>query len=327
MAKINPYPGGIVIKTLRYSYKKLKNNFGTSSCALPKEALAENPYFKKKNKVVSNFINPSSKLKEIFSGSENFSFLSIYVHGSWADETQTPFSDLDDLVIIDSKSVPTRDEAVKAEEWLNKVDMRFCRIDPLQHHGHWIVYEEMIDNYDDSYIPLAVLNNSMRIQGPTKINYVVNLEKTKVGLKRNIDLTCENIHKLIKKYTAKTINSYEMKALVGSFLLMPAFLFQHNGKELSKREAIERKEEIFSPNTCLLLDKCSEIRTHWSIVTSSPSFKLIKFASYVFTNPHLFRQFSLKFAPRFPWSKFPPLSEDEVNKFLKEVEIIRNANS
>lgn len=318
---INPLPGGRLVTFLANIYKKLKKTSDTA--IISKET--RNTIEGQRKKRIENFINPSEKVKMIFSGVEKFPFLNIYVHGSWADETKTPFSDLDDLVIIHNEKVKSKLDATRAERWLNNVDMLFCRIDPLQHHGHWIVYADKLEDLDESVIPLSVIDNSMLIQGPEKVNYVANLDKTKAGLKNNITVTCDNITRWMKKYTAKQINSYEMKALIGSFLLLPAYLFQHNGKEISKREAIERKNEIFSMESCLLLDKCSKIRDEWGIVTESSNFKYLKYASYIFTNPHLFRRFSMKFAPKFPNSQFPHIPEREVKNFLEEVK--KNANN
>src|SRR5690606_30205071 len=112
-----------------------------------------------------------SKLESIFRGAENFPMVDVYVHGSWADNSRTAFSDLDDLVIIDRSKLRGQKAATKRLiSWLNKVELRLYRMDLLQHHGHWIIFKDMLRNYDQSYIPLNVLNGAIIIQGQAKIH-------------------------------------------------------------------------------------------------------------------------------------------------------------
>jgi len=274
---------------------------------------------------VNNFRVASAELLTVFSGFDNFEGISIYVHGSWADDTKTPFSDLDDLVIIDREKFRGNQlETIKLLKWLTKVEMRFQRLDLIQHHGHWIIFEDNLNDYDESYMPIGVLQNAVYICGLNRISYSINTEKSLLGLENNINITLFNINQLMELYYKDKVTYYDMKCLIGSFLLIPAYLFQMKRINVSKREGIERRGEIFSLEVCRLYDKCSEIRTKWEIVSGLPRFKIIKVLSYIVIEPNLFRRLSKRISPRFPRKNFPIFTKDELIKFLIEVQVYVN---
>ncbi|GAB3512646.1 hypothetical protein GCM10027341_53630 [Spirosoma knui] len=269
---------------------------------------------------INNFRESNEELNKIFKGASDFNYVSVYVHGSWADNTKTFFSDLDDLIIINRSELRNQPEEIKKlTKWLKKVDMTFCKIDLLQHHGHWIIYQDLLNNYDESYMPLNVLKNSVLIHGMDEIYYKIDDEKTKEGLLKNIITTENNIKIWAKKYINQKITSYDMKCLIGSFLLMPAYAFQYKGYNISKREAIERKQEIFSKNTCIFLDKCSDIRYHWNIISRKKSYKMLKAFSIICNDADLFRRISKRFSPVFPKHEFVTLEKAEIDQFLHEI--------
>lgn len=264
---------------------------------------------------------PDNELNRIFRGADQFECLDIYVHGSWADNTRTPFSDLDDLIIIDrNKLINKTDEIRKMIRWLAKVELRFYRLDILQHHGHWIIFKDELAEVDESYIPINVLREAVLIKGNSVVEYKINTAKTKIGLKRNIKITAGNIAYLINDYYSGKISVYDMKALIGSFLLMPAYIFQYKGKIISKRDAIEKKKEILSLTSCKLLDKCSEMRLKWGKGMSGYRNSFLKIMAHILPHPYLFKHLNRRFSTKFPVSAFPVLTKNEVEQFLKEVE-------
>lgn len=316
--EVCPYPGGIFLRSAQKLIRSIKKILGKESKDNKYFSISPKNNYDLREVVIDNFHEPRVNLQRIFSGVERFDCLDVYAHGSWADDTKTAFSDLDDLIIVDNDALTDTKEARKIEKWLNAVDMRFCREDPLQHHGHWIIYKNELNDYDESYMPLNVLDGSICIKGNKKIQAFVDLSKTKSGTEKNIYSTLENIKKLNDKYQQESINLYEMKCFVGSFLLVPAFIFQLKGLRLTKKEAIERKKEIFSEEVCYLIDKCSEIRQDWHLANQGYRFFIIKLLSNIFINPHLFRMFTKRYSPKFPNHKFSKIERFEVEKFIFE---------
>ena len=252
---------------------------------------------------------------KLFNPIENNNIVGVYVHGSWADNTRTSFSDFDDLIIINRCNLSYKSKR-QIEQWLNSVDMKFCRLDPLQHHGHWIIYKDQLANFDESIISLVVLNNALRVCGSTLIDAHININTTKFGLQNNIENTIKNIKRYYSKYIHGNINIYEMKCLIGSFLIAPAFIFQINGNRICKRTAIESSSEFFCRESQVLIKIASIIRKEWDIVLNRSGYKKFTVASKIFTNPNLYRLFAKNYSPLFPKSKFELIPSDYVKRFV-----------
>jgi hypothetical protein len=230
----------------------------------------------------------------------------------------TPFSDYDDLVLVDYARVSGERELDRMEWFLHEVDARFCHLDPLQHHGHWIIAREDLAALDESYIPLSVLNNAICVQGEEEIAYRVDVGSSIRGFKNNLRLTCDGADRWFRKYRQRRINLYEMKCLVGSFLILPAYAFQSLGRMISKPDALQRVGELFGPGAVSVIAKCTEIRRKWGYVLESREFERFRTFGRLFTNGNLHRRYARIAAGRFPVDAFPRLESREVGQFIQE---------
>jgi hypothetical protein len=279
---------------------------------------------RKKKIVVPDGANNRQLL--LFQELAGFPFVWVYLHGSQGDRTANAFSDYDDLIIIDIEKMD-KTEVKKLVKSLNRVQMRFCRLDPLQHHGHWIITKQSLNDYDESYMPLLVLQEGVVIQGPHEIRYTSNESATRTGLRTNIYNTCEAISSLYNIYEKGIIGSYKLKGLVGSFALMPAFIFQYRGEPLTKVEAIERAKEIFSDKAYACIVWASYCRENWEVVTCDIRHRGLKLLSYIIFNPHLYRSLAQVLSPnvRLKKVKFNFLDKESVDAFIEESErVLRN---
>lgn len=264
----------------------------------------------------------NEKINYLFKNLAPFSeFVQIFLHGSWADDTKTPFSDIDDFVVLDLESLQDEKSLYKVMRILNSIDMRFCRLDPIQHHGHWICSKNELLNYNNSFLPLHILKDSKSVIGKNGIEGVINIQQSKEGIKRNIINTCNGITSLAHLYFNGTINAYNLKCLVGSFVLMPAFIMQLLGEDCTKREAIFRSENVFSGNSHLCIQWSSNCRNNWDVITTSKKFKSFALFPYLFWDPHVWRRFSSTFSPKVTTSQKKQLSsiiltEEIVNEFV-----------
>lgn len=266
----------------------------------------------------------NSIIKKIFSDLSPYKqSIDIYLHGSWADNTKTPFSDLDDFILLDIKKINKNQELEKICTILNKIDMKFCRIDPLQHHGHWIVNKEDLMNYDNSFMPLHILKESKVVLGNSLVSGKINIKLSDEGLIKNIINTCSSIRKLSNKFFENSINSYELKGLVGSFALMPAFIMQKKGLDYTKPEAINKAQSVFSNNALSCIEWSTNNRRNWAVITENLKFKIFGLLTYLFLDPHLWRRFSGKFSPQIKPHQIKalscvPLNKESVDLFISE---------
>jgi hypothetical protein len=198
--------------------------------------------------------------------------------------------------------------------------MKFCEIDPLQHHGHFIIFKSDLNNFDESYLPVCSIKNAICVKGKKFISFNTNSILSKSGVKKNITENLKTIKTLFYKYEKDSINTYEMKQLVGSILITSPYLFQVAGKSFSKKTAIKNKRKIFSKNSCQFIDCCSEIRLNWRKVCIGPRYGLLKFLSKIIKNPRLFRFLSKKLSPKFQKELFCSLDILSFKNFILEVE-------
>lgn len=263
-------------------------------------------------------------IEDIFKSLEKYSeYIQVFLHGSYADNTTTDFSDIDDFVIIDLKKLKENGVDRLFFRALNRIDMKFCRIDPLQHHGHWICLKEELNYYDNSFLPLFILKDAKSLIGNSSIYAFIDIDRTKTGLKRNLINTCKSIENLAELYFKNEINSYQLKGLIGSFVLMPSFIMQINSKSTTKPEAIKLAHTIFSTEALNCIIWSTNCRKNWGIITSNYRFKAFSVLPIIFTNSYLWRRFSKSFSPGVTVSQNNRLSDvrlnpNEVEIFIKE---------
>lgn len=305
-----PYPGGLLLRLIRRLLT------GKAPYAIPevsKEAVGDGELV-----VATRGVTRDPVWTSLFDELIALPHIWVYLHGSQADRTTTAFSDYDDLVIVDMTDL-TKSKLKRLVRAMNRVDMRFCRLDPLQHHGHWIISKQSLSSYDESFLPLLVLEEALAIHGPSQLTYTLDRAATQRGLVRNVEATSASILAMYEKYRTNAINAYTLKGLVGSFALMPAFIFQLRGEGINKRTAIERASELYSEEALRCIAWSTHCRNNWAQVVNHPAHQALRIAANLFSNPHLYRRFAQR-SPNLDLRKltFPELKEASVRSFVNE---------
>ena len=111
------------------------------------------------------FLGPVYALREYvarsFSRSE---ILGFFMHGSVSTHDYVPgYSDLDTLVVV-------RRAVLRDPVWLADFKRRLARstrylffLDPLQHHGHFVLTEYNLEAYDEALFPLVLFGHSTEL--------------------------------------------------------------------------------------------------------------------------------------------------------------------
>lgn len=202
------------------------------------------------------------RIEKIFAPLKDLKHLQVFLHGSLADNTSTSFSDIDDFVIIDDTKLSEEEIAV-IEKVLKEVENEFFRFDPLQHHGHWKIYKSQLADYNNSLLPIFILENAITIVGSNKIQVNINVNQSHYTLFNHIKSHCIVIDKYFKDYVANNLNIHKLKAMVGSIALLVPLLFQLKGKKIEKRYAIQNAKELFCDKAITLIEWTTEIRENW----------------------------------------------------------------
>jgi len=319
------YPGGTLARLFRYIIKRDMTLLYPHEISINKRD--KNIYDCEEENLIIENICTNSIIIELFKEMKTFGEdVSVFLHGSWADNTNNSFSDIDDFIIIDeSKFCSSR--LKKLIKTLNRIDMKMCRIDPLQHHGHWIVSKQELLNYDNSYIPLFVLKESKLLTGFSVIKSRINNDITKEGVRRNITNMISSVRKSGNLLLEGTINYYQFKAFISSISLIPPLLFQYNNIEITKKNAIHRANELFTNEALCMILWASEIRKNWHIIDNVISYKIFKKLSYLFFNPFLWRKYSYSYSPKISKNIVDNMSDYQfikalLNLFIYECEVI-----
>lgn len=218
-----------------------------------------------------------NKLQSIFITlqKESLPGLSLYLHGSMADHSYTAFSDVDDFVVVRSELWKDAELLIDTASLLTKLAREYQSIDPLQHHGHWVITEFDLMCYDQGYLPMDVLKGSVRVIGDSQIRYCASLDYSRFI--ENAKITIQSIEKRLGSAEFKGgLNAFELKCLVGEISILPAYIFQAFGNILSKPEAIDRSNEIFSDAAIKAIEWTSEIRKGFTPFVNNRRTKALK---------------------------------------------------
>lgn len=316
------YPGGTLLRLLRFYIKR------DGTPLFPKEIVCEESlqYNEKDELSIDNItICNNEVIQKLFRTLKKYeNDISVFIHGSWADGTNNSFSDIDNFIIINENKF-TNNKLKSLIQILNKIDMKMCRIDPLQHHGHWIVLKGDLLNYDNSYIPLFILKNAKIVVGNKNFDFFLNTSELEKRKKKNLLATINSIRNNGELFLEGKMNVYQFKAFISSISLIPPLIFQHKNIELSKKEAISRADEVFSIEAHKVMMWATQIRSNWKEINNKISFKLFRLLPILFFNPFVWRKFAFRFSPKIPQKEVRNMSIIEFDKiklecFIKECE-------
>ena len=207
--------------------------------------------------------------------SQNLPGLSLFLHGSMANLEYTAFSDVDDLVILRRAAWQDGSSLKQTATALAQVARGYQDIDPLQHHGHWVVTEFDLLFYDQSYMPLTVLDSAVHVVGQSELRVRLNPDLS--GFIRNARSTIRSINSTLDRSTRRGgLNAFHLKGLVGEIAIMPAYLFQAGGSMMTKPEAIERAGEIYSSGALRALDWATMVREQFAPLVENRRMELLR---------------------------------------------------
>jgi hypothetical protein len=247
--------------------------------------------------------------------------VSLFLHGSMTDLQITPFSDIDDLVVL--RRAAWQDPALlaRAATTLARIARGYQEVDPLQHHGHWLVTEFDLLLYDQSVLPLVALEDAVRVSGQADI--VCRIDPGLDGFARNAVATIQAMTARLAATARQTgLNAFELKGLAGEVAILPAYLFQSRGECLAKPEAIHRAGELYSPHALQALDWATTVRDGFGeLVQNGRTRLLARIAGWGCARREqaeaLFRRFSVRVGAQHRLGLGPGVT-DAIAAFLQE---------
>jgi len=207
------------------------------------------------------FLRPLFQLRDYlqkhFSKEEVFDF---YVHGSLSTMDYVEgYSDLDTLVIV-------RKEVIEDPKWLIEFKRRLARsrtflylVDPLQHHGHFVITEYDMKAYPEPFFPLELFKFTTRLTDfSNNLTFYVREAAAELGyiFKFWIEYFSNPY-----KYGFRKNDAFSIKQFIQSVLLMPTIYYQFKtGKYLYKKYALKLAKSDFDVKTWSIVEKASKVR-------------------------------------------------------------------
>jgi predicted nucleotidyltransferase len=242
--------------------------------------------------------------------------VSVYLHGSMATGDYTPFSDVDDLVIVHQTGWSSYARFREVVRRLERVAKLFQRIDPLQHHGHWIYLDCDMACLDQSSLPLVVLNDSIIVVGRSEVTANLRLEDW--GLRRVLWDTIQDVRHNASAMARGKLNLYGLKNLVSGISLLPPRVFQENGKMLDKKTAILRSSNIFSDKALVGLQWSTKIREKWASCHGYTALRMMGFLNCILPfRRNTLEAIARRCLPSLGSSQIPFLTEEVVKAIFQ----------
>lgn len=179
----------------------------------------------------------------------------LIVQGSYADGEITAYSDVD-LVIFYN---PFTQEVLEIKK---EIDTFLLKIDPLQHHGVFMIDENTFSFYWQMDLPVEVLKKAKYFgESDTTLPVTGILSDNTGSLK-----AAKNIISVVNKFIEKDysqIGLWEWKFFISDLLLFPTLLLGSNGKYVYKRDSFPLAKKLFSDNAWYCIEKATAIRDLW----------------------------------------------------------------
>lgn len=210
--------------------------------------------------IKKNNYKPLGRLEKIY---DNCNLFDVVVIGSYADKTNEVYSDVDCVVLIKNDAFKSYSNFRKVKEKLDLLSREYQSIDPLQHHSHWIIFENELNKYEQSRMPLCTFENAVSLGKKITLNFKLDSHNTKKELSNILKLQITQFEKYLRKFYSEGLNLYELKEFSSSISLMPALYLQIGGNYIRKDVAIKEIKKRLKKDQQAVLDFSSDLRKNW----------------------------------------------------------------
>lgn len=185
-----------------------------------------------------------------------------YVHGSHGVGDPIEYSDLDVLAIINETAL-TDEGALGQVMWcLYRARKYMYRIDPLQHHGWFILTSDDFMDYPEHEFPMVLFGRSASLFDDlgTKVP-ISGINRTM--MRQSFDNLANQVLRTLASGNSAR-NLYTMKSLLSEFMLLPALFLQAKTWEgVFKGDSFRIARRHFNEEEWAVMDEISKIRSSW----------------------------------------------------------------
>lgn len=189
--------------------------------------------------------------------------VSVILHGSRSDGRTTGYSDVDALVILKDELFGDPDELMRVSHRLSIARRFMYVIDPLQHHGWFVMTERDLSCFPERVLPLEVLSDSKVLLGMNRFAVTV-CGSDPSALKSEALRVLSRLTKMLREGW-RPKNCFALKSFLSEFMMIPVLYLQaRDSKGWSKRDSFEEARKDFDIDTWGIMDEVSDMRRTWS---------------------------------------------------------------
>lgn len=208
---------------------------------------------------------PIAKLKELANGLLRQHAVDYFIHGSYASLDPCGYSDLDTLVVLKADVVADPGRLLHAARDLRQALRCLYALDPLQHHGHFVVAEQDLSDYPETFFPLVLFNHAVSLRDDRQGDILgLTVRDCEFETRAAVWGMC---YQLRQRYieSRPPCSAYERKLYLSWIMLLPALYLQATGRPCYKRESFELARPEFGDKVWAdAVVMASELRSRWS---------------------------------------------------------------
>jgi len=191
----------------------------------------------------------------------------LVLHGSLGTDEYVFYSDFDGLVIIkDEVFLDSRRLALTAKRLFQARKFMY-QLDPLQHHGWFVLPECALKNWPQHYLPWEVLQHASQLTQSWPQDFTLtpftNSTKNQASFMGLMNAIKSNI-----RASETYANLYNYKGFISKILLLPTFYVQLRDEEgVFKRDSFSKAKSDFHYAHWRAIEQASAIRKNWPSVS------------------------------------------------------------
>ena len=207
----------------------------------------------------------------------------------------------------------------KTKQLLSELNLFYQKVDPLQHHGHWLY--TFIDKYDynQSIMPISIFNDAIAIGKDIEITMCVNDEYNS-DFKMILKTIVEEVKYDTKLLLSGKCNLHSLKNLISGISLLVPLSFQVKGKVYDKKTAISKANELFNGDSLEVIQWSTMIRENWTSMQHFNKVKYFEYLQIIFKNRNMIEYITKKLLPPLNSHLVPGFDDKFAEKILKFTE-------
>jgi|TARA_B100001971_G_scaffold25016_1_gene19484 predicted nucleotidyltransferase len=252
----------------------------------------------------------------------------IIIHGSYGDGTYTNFSDIELTVVLNDRFENDEIARKRLLKWIRQfINPFIIKLDPLQHHGVFLLWPNLMENYNECILPILAYDNSWSINGSV-LKFSRSVEIDKNTQKNRMLMTINKLLMPDADFFQFGIHMYSIKRLISNYLMLIPLYYQSQGIAISKKQAISEIIQNGPSSVINAINIASELRRIWPktpaiygnirqkiIKNNIPNGMIDEFIISFYRNKFIENKFKSMFLPILPkaCSEFISMIENENN--------------